>query len=81
VALEALAYGCKLIIPFIEPYDKEFFKILNVKKKYFKVFMKKKDLLSFLKNNRNISKSLITTKDIQNIQKKYFNIGNEKIFT
>ncbi len=80
VSLEAISYKCKLLIPIIDPCDKVYFSKLKIPKKFYNLFLYKKDFLNYLKKNENLNEKKISDNEYENFKKIYFNKGSEKVF-
>ena len=83
--LEALAYNCKLLIPFTDPYDKKYLNSIKIPKKNYKIFQDKKEFSTFLSLliDRNINKRQNKIKKFNNLRNFLFqkvSKTNEKIF-
>jgi hypothetical protein len=83
--LEALAYNCKLLIPFTDPYDKKYLNSIKIPKKNYKIFQDKKEFSTFLSLliDRNINKRQNKIKKFNNLRNFLFqkvSRTNEKIF-
>jgi hypothetical protein len=80
ISLEAIAYKCHLLVPVVDPLDRIYFDRLNIYKKFYKIFLKKKDFLYFFLNNKKIKKTYISNNKYDTFRKLYFSRANEKIF-
>jgi len=82
--LEALAYNCKLLIPFIDPYDEKYLKDLNISKNTYQIFKNKKffssAILKLKNSNLSKGKKNISSKNYKNYLFQKIEKSNEKIF-
>lgn len=82
--LEALAYNCKLLIPFIDPYDEKYLKDLRISKNTYQIFKDRKYFSETIYkiNNLNLDKVKKNTslKNYKNYLFQKIKRSNEKIF-